>query len=153
MKKLLIILTLFSIFLLAGCQDYGEPFCTDSDGGMDIFTKGTTENERGSVEDVCGEENKVTGLLEYYCNGTTRNSAKIPCNCVDGACIINQGCRDSDGGLDYNLAGYVIDSFGTHQDTCNLANTSLWEFYCASNGSYTQQYYRCPNRCEYGACL
>lgn len=69
--------------------------CTDSDGGMDYYTKGYIVTEEGiRSDDECyshysGNEND---LLEYYCTGDSLEPAlgqvyECPTGCSDGACI------------------------------------------------------------------
>ena len=75
-----------------------SPVCTDSDGGMDYFRKGTTKgiNSMNSeaytkgdtitITDVCSSENH---LKEYYCMNNTVDDFDYDCpkGCVDEACV------------------------------------------------------------------
>ena len=70
----------------------------------------------------------------------------------------NQTCFDSDGGINYNLKGYVqIDTFNssgnssnTYWDRCTLPNQQIIEYYCLNNGlSYSINYCNCID----GACV
>ena len=61
--------------------------CSDSDGGIDLETKGTCTdfNLNQEFTDYC--ESDV--LIEYRCvtDGCTSLAYKCPYGCVDGACI------------------------------------------------------------------
>ena len=69
-------------------------------------------------------------------------------------------CTDSDGGINYSVAGTVTISStsvggGTTNDSCDIVDNNgvLFERYCNSNGTYSTQNYTCPNGCSNGACL
>ena len=61
----------------------GGQTCTDSDGGKDIYTKGTCKDSSGEHSDYClGED-----LVEYYCsNNICVTTAEYQCQCNDGKC-------------------------------------------------------------------
>ncbi len=59
--------------------------CTDSDGGINYFERGTLKIEGKTVKDYCRTS---TTVYEYYCNGTKIASTtyKCPLGCASGAC-------------------------------------------------------------------
>src|SRR4030095_2455408 len=65
-----------------------DKFCNDSDGGKDIYNKGTTEGNLGGSTDECKDSGTVT---EFYCNGKNVTSESMVCpsthECKDGACV------------------------------------------------------------------
>ena len=135
--------------------------CTDSDGGINYFVKGTVNSSASTYTDFC------TGntLTEFYClNGTARNTTyACPYACSNGACInqttpanqTNSTCRDSDGGLNYYTFGAVYingSSSPSCFDACQGSSSTLYECYCTSNGSLSLVTYTCPYGCSNGAC-
>jgi hypothetical protein len=65
-----------------------EPSCTDSDGGKDKYSAGTTSYMGSSSSDTCDGTEAVT---EYYCEGTEIKSVRLVCGedsrCTEGACV------------------------------------------------------------------
>jgi len=63
------------------------PTCTDSDGGYNIYVRGSSIDATGANRtDFCGSN----VLLEYYCditNTTQGNTTVCPNGCYDGACV------------------------------------------------------------------
>ncbi len=66
------------------------PPCTDTDGGINYFVRGTTSNANTSFTDQCSG----SYLYEYYCaNATVITSTRVLCTslgnyqCQNGACI------------------------------------------------------------------
>ena len=90
-----------------------EITCTDSDGGLDYFVKGTTSGSESRIvaaavvivqgvvrPDICVKDNQVPdpgfeeGLFEYYCNSKglvdvtdNLNIYNCPNGCEEGACL------------------------------------------------------------------
>lgn len=61
-------------------------------------------------------------------------------------------CFDSDGGLNYSVAGYTGYVGGSRRlDYC--ANDTLVEGWCSSRGGPTLTSYRCPYGCNNGKCI
>ncbi|MBI5391590.1 hypothetical protein HZB00_01160 [Candidatus Woesearchaeota archaeon] len=65
---------------------------------------------------------------------------------------------DSDGGLNYDLAGSVTDVDGVTDDDYCSANENysgrLYEAYCGENGKHEREIYDCPSgACELCACV
>lgn len=62
--------------------------CTDSDGGKNYYTKGTTWDSYSGIDkiDYCSDSKS---LVEYYCLEGYRKLTLISCldKCIDGACI------------------------------------------------------------------
>jgi hypothetical protein len=67
-----------------------------------------------------------------------------------------EGCTDSDGGLNYAVAGTVVDGSLTEDDTCSgnsVLAGRLYEEYCDENGRHARMKYDCPSgSCVDGAC-
>lgn len=152
--------------------------CTDSDGGINYYTKGEVvvctfyESDLGggggcgALVDYCSGD----VLTEGYCEGTSSKSVKYTCpyGCTNGACIetqitttttpTNKTCTDSDGGLDYYTKGTASVCTYTGQgvgcinwhDRCR-SNTLLEESYCEGNDRKSVEY-TCPILCTDGAC-
>ncbi len=60
--------------------------CTDSDGGLNYYVKGTTKDSKTTKTDNCWY-NKT--LIEYYCLNNTAEQFNFNCSgrCVNGACL------------------------------------------------------------------
>jgi len=63
--------------------------CIDSDGGQNIYAKGTTKDSRGTQNtDICESSDS---LVEYYCLNNYVEMSRLTCPngyyCQDGACI------------------------------------------------------------------
>lgn len=99
-----------------GCQDGAciqeEGICTDSDGGINLFIKGTTIFENGEIKtDGCIRENldgswsdtedivtKSKFIVEYSCYENSPNSFKedvfeCPNGCQDGVCVLEKALK------------------------------------------------------------
>ena len=85
--------------------------CTDSDGGINYYIKGTVTYQGNTYTDFCSSDGRT--LYEYYCDENdakqsstlTLSSDKI---CVDGVVKENLWtCEDSDGGKDIHVKGSV----------------------------------------------
>lgn len=151
--------------------------CTDSDNGKNYNLKGSVVEYEDSLllrteTDYC-KDNQT--LVEVYCSEGSLTSEEYNClngnECKDGICAIiipsaipqpqpptpiPSTCSDSDGGIDYNVAGTSIDSSfpSGFRDYC-VENT-LFEYYCAdfgAEGYKTEvQQYVCPYGCYNGIC-
>ena len=138
-------------------------YCNDTDGGINIYVKGTCYDDIGGYEDYC---NNNGYLAEYYCNYSegnvcTNNTDSCPSNyyCNDGACVEEPEiwCNDSDG-QNYLVKGYVNSSAGYFEDMCNYSDDVLKEYVCLYNApvayviscseQFGSNYY-----CEDGACV
>lgn len=89
------------------------------------------------VRDFAGKLNMVIYV-------STKNSTKI--------------CKDSDGGINYNITGYVSGDFHNNSynfdDSCSkLLKDVLYEYSCALDGSVIFSSYECPYGCNSGSCL
>jgi len=134
--------------------------CTDSDGGINYFKKGTAVSGTGKKTDLCVN---TTSIREYYCknNNILQIYYGCPSGCSNGACI-NQNntitCTDSDGGKNYYIKGTCTSTGATAPDIClpdsqNPSVIRLNEKYCGTNGC-TNEIYICPigTSCTDGAC-
>lgn len=108
--------------------------CTDSDGGRDVYTVGTTTGASGSNTDTC---NDASTVLEWYCDGNTVRSASIGCPsgyaCSLGRCITSTpACSDTDGGNFPAIFGAVRAGSSSYSDSCTSL-TGLKEYYCSGS--------------------
>ncbi|HSB46428.1 MAG TPA: Kazal-type serine protease inhibitor family protein [Candidatus Bilamarchaeum sp.] len=130
--------------------------CTDSDGGQDTNTVGTTTDYSGSVTDFCSTSVSVG---EYYCSGTLTQFISIDCGfgyeCSGGKCVPQPNpCTDDDGGDVPTTQGTARSAFTSKTDYCIDAST-LKEYYCPGpEGNPTSREYTCTmSACSAGACL
>ncbi|MBI5728257.1 MAG: hypothetical protein HY984_00715 [Candidatus Magasanikbacteria bacterium] len=147
--------------------------CTDSDGGRNIYQKGTLRQTDASGRqttkvDACDGQRFVT---EYYCTLTQGyESGRYYCGstsvCVDGECRPenapnqpNQACTDSDGGKNPNQKGQTRGQnssgyYSSWDDSC-ASQTSVSEYYCASNGKVASELMACGSgrACQNGVCV
>lgn len=139
-------------------------YCHDSDKGLNIFVKGYCNSTAGSPgEDYCVNEfavnEKICGSINNtpVCITVTKRSL-VGYVCKNGACIrINESCYDTDGGLNFFVAGKCRDNQGVFYDTCKDGN--IIEYLCTSTGctkvtqpciNLTAPTGRCvANACEY----
>ena len=180
-KFILVLILLIFSFLGVQAQDEKET-CTDSDGGYQIFEKGTVveiKDDKGNklvFEDLC-VDSRV--LKEYVCLISRRtgrkkaSEAELPCEfgCEDGKCRREllpdpSRCTETDGGNDPNNSGTLTTKIKTPTDTeitltdlC-LNDEQLLEYYCSvpdpidpEMRAYSTTTYFCANGCSDGKCL
>jgi len=181
MKRGSVLSILFVVVLVMSIVSFvSAEECTDSDGGRDYFTKGTTINSppdyRGSWTDECVSE---TNLQEGSCiEGLGVHGYACANGCKDGACIkgeIQEKCIDTDEGKSYYTKG---ETYGSAQriengireyqimpDICVKDNQvpqpgkeeGLFEYFCNKEGyvdvTSRDLTYICPLGCEDGKCL
>ena len=106
--------------------------CSDSDGGMDIYNRGTVRERGGVYTDYCSGTSSVK---EYYCSGDTMVQTVANCGeefyCSDGRCV-EYTCRDDDGGSDEDEFGTVTKGSEEWEDDCYDSDT-VKEYYCDGN--------------------
>ncbi len=140
------------------------PTCTEDDGGISYFKRGTCTDSSGSKTDSCSADGKK--VFEYHCVNNQRCESQpwYTCpsgyECKNGACVKGTTpppptCTDSDGGKDYYQKGHCTDSRGASKDDF-CYNGKLHEYSCYNNecgSSYTP--YTCPSgyECKNGACV
>lgn len=109
----------------------------------------------GSAYYTCGDYN---GDSCFEWGGLTNCSSGSVCS--NGDCVqqnvasSTSGCLDSDGGRNILVRGNITDKFGySYQDYC--FNSSLVEYYCASDNSSAFSMNNCPagSTCANGACV
>ena len=130
-----------------GCRD-GICSCSDTDGGVNYFEAGTT----GGMADVCVDE---TSLREYSCGYsesrgffTESESYNCPNGCRDGACV----CEDTDGGVNYEVAGCIGEQCDSCADEQWLVEFQI-ESPTTTRPCNTRSYrHKCEGRCVDGAC-
>ncbi len=130
-------------------------YCADTDGGKNYDTKGSVSDSQGIHRDYCYSSK---GLKEYYCLNNRASYVYHYCSygCSNGACKKSpvSSCRDSDGGKNYYVAGYVgytepNGRAGISKDYCS--GNYLTEYYCSGNKVSSTRHY-CSYGCSNGAC-
>jgi len=99
--------------------------CTDSDGGKNYYEKGFIKPAPGYSSNIIYWDKCInaTMLEEEYCHPDGKHAAatQITCpggyGCQDGVCLggpllPQPQCGDSDGGVDYEVKGRVVDKNG-----------------------------------------
>lgn len=154
--------------------------CTDTDGGKDIFTKGTLTTSYGDKKtDFCTDP---TIIGEYYCVPDASfafGGFECPGNCVDSACLratptpaasqpsprpTYAPCVDTDGGIELYKYGEITWNNQTDKDSCYSASEAKYLSACSGSGCYLMEGYcedklpvreifRCDNGCGNGVCL
>ncbi len=128
--------------------------CGDSDGGQNMYTRGTVVNDTGSSTDYC--INNVM-LNEYYCSDGAIKAKSMNCisgyTCLNGACVESPGCSDSDGGQDRYTKGTTMLGDDTYTDYCS-GERQVTEYYCSGDNLYWN-YLTCPPdyTCINGRCV
>ncbi|MEK6968357.1 MAG: thrombospondin type 3 repeat-containing protein [Nanoarchaeota archaeon] len=142
------------------------PTCTDSDGGVNTWVKGTTTDALNTRTDHCGIWSppiNAPNLLEYSCSPTgdiQEDGIYCPNGnvCVDGTCPTTSNglyCWDTDNYIGipayFNYGEvYVVDQAGTEitrvADSCD-GEDYLFEGTCLTNGSINITQYLCPLGC------
>jgi len=153
---LIIAITLLSQFVTASTR-----FCEDTDNGNNPESGGEVtyiyKGREKTYIDYC--YNKGRKLKEYYCNNENKvKSIKYKCkdSCINGECIPETKCVDSDFGKDYLTKGVVTyikeDSEETYTDYC-YNEKKVYEYYCNSEGKLRKKKKTCKNVCIDGACM
>lgn len=154
--------------------------CTDTDGGKDIFTKGTLTTSYGDKKtDFCTDP---TIIGEYYCVADASfafGGFDCPGPCVEGACLriiptpvgseptprpTYAPCTDTDGGTELYKYGEITWNNQTDKDSCYSAYEAKYLSACSGYGCYLMEGYcedklpvreifRCDNGCGNGICL
>ena len=141
--------------------------CTDTDGGIHLYEKGTVVLGGESKTDYCLVQGGVFMTLnEYYCDGLNivASNEFCPYGCQDGICNGDStilSCSDSDGGINYDEKGTVtagsaaVGEF-TKTDFCDSTGSNLFEWYCElgefNESSFGWEYTNCANGCYDGVC-
>jgi len=126
------------------------PHCNETDGGENVYVKGTTTRGKEKGVDKCAGS---ASLSEFYCDGNriTMRMHECPLGCAEGRCL---GCEDSDGGDEPDVYGEVtLGDTLTKRDTCsNRDGVTLTEFFCADPGEVGSRQVVCPASCDGGYC-
>ncbi|MBI5228734.1 hypothetical protein HY991_01390 [Candidatus Micrarchaeota archaeon] len=132
--------------------------CSDSDGGYNVYTKGTCAPWGGT--DYCASS---TVLHEFTCVAepgcvSYNTTCPVGYNCLNGACVPSTNvtnCTDSDGGYNIYTRGSCYSSVYGYSlyDYC-LSSSQLVEFYCSA-GACRNSTVTCPSgyTCSVGACV
>jgi parallel beta-helix repeat protein len=159
------------------CEEVPEPIpepdpisiCETIDAREGFFSRDTDHVDEGAF---CGACNKI----ENSCCGRDLIRGVVFCSCspgygwsgdeqsLEGECL-KQGpeliCEDSDGGEKYFVKGktsapfyYPDKTWGIQvvDDVC-INSLDLQEQICNENGAHEPILYRCPGKCEDGACV
>jgi len=139
-----------------------ETNCFDSDGGKDFLRKGTAVAGNTSVTDVCWGD----VLNETYCSNGEILVEQYDCmdenrSCGLGRCIGPEDglCRDSDGGIVYNVMGKVTLGDEREESLCRddvCMGEVLSESYCNEYGNIDWISHNCSDDnsvCKYGRCV
>lgn len=151
------------------CLPEKEYYCNETDDGFNIFEKGFLEiYSPGYAPFYDSEKCEGNGVWEVWCEWNEGGDggghwniggAHIKCEkgCVDGACVREQVCEDSDGGLNYFVKGYITYPSWNGRvlwDYC-VSSSRIGEYFCPANPGETRiSYVDCPlgQVCENGAC-
>lgn len=134
------------------CVEYE---CEDSDGGKDKEEAGTTSFADDSSDDTCYDSDTVT---EYYCQNNEIKSQEMDCDsgyvCVDGACVEQEDCTDSDGGKDKYEKGTTSYEDDEYQDSC-YSDSFVLEYYCEDSTTIEMEKMSCGTgyECSNGKCV
>jgi len=129
--------------------------CSDTDGGIDYYDKGTVTWYGESWTDVCLTSKN---LEENYCKDGTAWYDQVICpdTCNNGVCVkTTHSCTETDGGKNYYDKGTVtIDGQTRGTDYCGSSNY-LIEYYCLSSTASEQITVgtNCDYGCNNGACV
>ncbi|MDA3836575.1 MAG: hypothetical protein PF542_03045 [Nanoarchaeota archaeon] len=140
------------------------------------FDKFCVDDSNCDVEFVLDKEMyEVNNIKEGFSNkiaNLTFNLKEIDIN--DGYIYFSHNyrindsfCNDSDGGLNYSLAGYIRGFFENENytygsgpivpyvmnDSCFIYDDILVEYYCGKDDFVESILYTCPFGCEEGACM
>ncbi|MFA7707799.1 MAG: hypothetical protein WCX73_02510 [Candidatus Pacearchaeota archaeon] len=146
---------------------YTIPTCTDSDDGLKYKILGNTFNSSTSFSDYCKDNQTI---FEYSCDSSgdaiKKQEYNCPDGCVDGICIIDLNCKDSDGGLNYDVKGKTTgdwygpsNSYEDYVELDDLCDTNpgqsdyIWEYYCNGTDDVRGVRYLCPHGCLNGVCI
>jgi hypothetical protein len=158
---------LIILLLLVPLQVFAQSTCTDSDGGKNIYQKGTATDADETQTDSCSTYT-ANRILERWCrDGISVEGYYQDCpsgyTCSDGACITDQTeiCTDSDGGKDYYVQGTASGIYGSGTDFCygekypsSNQKNYVQEYFCDPNNPWSASTgYNCPNGCSNGACI
>jgi len=154
---------------LSGTEDCTKLDLRDTDG--DGCHSGT-DSDCGGIEGVDDVRISCFDGIDNDCDGMVdKDDNDLSCNldCGDGICGWHEkittsayycptdckiGCTDSDGGKNYYVQGYMIDSNGKKVTEQCRSDGRLGEYYCSSDGiGSTYEAYTCPNGCQDGACI
>lgn len=139
--------------------DCGAAACCKEGGsqqsGLMQCIRNSTHTFRDSCTDSMGVGSGSSYVKEYFC----QDDGKIFFNviycgtgmCSDGAC--HGECTDTDGGINYAVAGYAHDNKGNEgYDACDLMTNELTEYYCDNEGTAVMVKYACPGNCIIDVC-
>ncbi|MFH0862488.1 MAG: hypothetical protein V1875_05590 [Candidatus Altiarchaeota archaeon] len=150
------------LLILSGTIAAQETNCTDSDGGIDIYTYGWTTVNGQKYYDYCSGSTIYEAACVLDGKSSFFQYQECQYGCQDGACLREQPtttttlskiCTDSDGGKNYYLKGTTCQGTSCESDLC-LTQTRLFEMDCGPGGDIKTGYYHdCPNGCTDGACI
>jgi hypothetical protein len=162
--------------LIRNCPGGIGTTCSDSDGGKNYNTGGTTTDPRGEKTDTCFDTNIIT---EWYCEAGYYQSIMMTCSNPGSECALDSlgiayctsqqplcdtcnTCDDTDSG-DYFVKGvqtirFVNWSGATQEvhmtDSCQFAtHNDLTEYWCINATTGAGTVTTCKYGCSNGACI
>lgn len=88
MKKIILSLILILVVVSIALPALASPpvsFCTDSDGGEDIWIPGSAEDDKGVLYDNC--DGASENLKEATCKGVNTHPVNIKCSDFGAICV------------------------------------------------------------------
>lgn len=159
MKTLLLGVLASVLLFLAACGEEA-PETTEEAGTDEAPVEGTTEETPTEDETTEAVETEMPAQDAPDTEETVVESTEeMPAEeTTDYQTISVEGCTDSDGGMNYNTAGTVMDVDGIEDmDKCSTNENysgRLYETYCQESGKYGRETYDCPSgSCMSGACV
>jgi len=130
--------------------DCNSTDCLDTDAGRNLTRFGMAFGTNGVKNDTC--KNNIS-IYESYCKDKKAKyvAKKCPGKCVDGVCVNQVSCIDTDGGIDYTVIGSATDEFRTLKDKCQCKK--LREAFCNSANRAVYTVKKCPDKCKQGVCI
>jgi len=142
--------------------------CSDSDGGIDAYTKGSTTGHwlcPGLDQPIMTKTDYCSGEMHLHefscdsdCDHLVSTSIECPYGCSDGVCLQEpRVCTDSDDGQDLATKGTTTGAYtnsgdeATESDSCSSTSV-LTEYYC-DDGLMKSSSHTCSGMCFEGVCL
>ena len=89
MIKQLTIIVLMTALMSMTAMAVQTETCTDSDGGIEIYTPGFVVTNKDFLMDDC--DGNSGNLKEYYCDGTKKAHDNVKCSDYGAVCVSQSG--------------------------------------------------------------